>query len=316
MKKLLIGFIIGLTSFAIILFTVPPLRSQIMETVGLAVAQSNIIWNNLKDSNVGDNLTSGTGAMGMYYFDGTNMDRVRGTGGAMNVSMGGTATPAEGYANPTTASISWTLLGLFNGSTWDRALSSSHGDGITAARGINSASFGYLFGGATWDRMLSSTHADNLTTARGANVAGFNYGFDGTNWDRLLTSTHGDAITTATGLNAASYAYLFNGTTYDRLRGLSGAANVSTAVSSTITTNQITVDTTVGGVLIRAINTSRRSIIIRNQGQTDMYVGASGLTALTGLLVKASENITLDRSTAAIYGITAAGSTTTGYLEE
>jgi hypothetical protein len=47
-----------------------------------------------------------------------------------------------------------------------------------------------------------------------------------------------------------------------------------------------------------------------------MYVGVSGVTALTGLLLKATEVLTLDRNTAAIYGITSAGSTTVGYLEE
>ena len=93
---------------------------------------------------------------------------------------------------------------------------------------------------------------------------------------------------------------------------------VSTVASSSIITNQILVNNAVGGTLIRAPNVSRRSIIIRNQDtQVDMYVGAQGLTIATGLLVRATESLTLDRTTAAIYGITnQAANITVGYLEE
>lgn len=92
--------------------------------------------------------------------------------------------------------------------------------------------------------------------------------------------------------------------------------SVTTASSASIMANQITVDTTLGGILIRTANHSRRSIIIRNQGGTDAYIGPHGLTIATGLLVKAGESVSLDRSTSAIYGIVAAGSTTMAYLEE
>lgn len=75
-----------------------------------------------------------------------------------NVSMIGTETPSDNYANPTDHLGTWALLGLYDGTTWDR-----------------------------W---LLSTHGDNITTAAGANIAAINYGWDGTNYDRLKTDTY------------------------------------------------------------------------------------------------------------------------------
>ena len=95
-------------------------NTAISQLVGLAVAQSTSIWNNVKDASVGDNLTNGILMTNIGLFDGTNFDRVRGTGGSMNVTPTGSATPAEAFANPTTAITSWSLGGIFNGSTWDR----------------------------------------------------------------------------------------------------------------------------------------------------------------------------------------------------
>ena len=68
--------------------------------------------------------------------------------------------------------------------------------------------------------------------------------------------------------------------------------------------------------LILAMNMKRRSLIIRNQGAVDMYIGNNIVTTATGLLLKANEVIILDRSYAAWYGITAAVNTTVGYVEE
>lgn len=52
------------------------------------------------------------------------MSLVSRSGGASSASapaiVAGNATPADDYANPTTAIISWSLLGLFDGTTWDR----------------------------------------------------------------------------------------------------------------------------------------------------------------------------------------------------
>ncbi len=143
-------------------------------------------------------------------------------------------------------------------------------------------------------------------------------------WNNLKDAAAGDALTNGVG---CFNPYLYNGTSFDRVRGDTTygmwvnikaipSVGVYTTTSSTIATNQVTVDTTAGGIVIKASNASRKSIIIRNQGLVDMYIGPTGVTSSNGLLIKAGESITLDRNTAAIYGITAATSTTAGYLEE
>ncbi len=50
----------------------------IQSIVGLSVASTSTTWNNLKDVAVGDNQTNGLAATGIYVFDGTNWDGVRG----------------------------------------------------------------------------------------------------------------------------------------------------------------------------------------------------------------------------------------------
>ena len=85
-KLIGISSILLLTSFLLVLSVIPSLRAQIQAITGLAVAQTSTQWNNVKDGAVGDDITNGLLASGGYIFDGTNWDRVRGTGGAINVS--------------------------------------------------------------------------------------------------------------------------------------------------------------------------------------------------------------------------------------
>lgn len=105
-----------------------PIRAAIQQIAGLAVAQSSTKWNNIKDAIVGDSLTNGLPATALYEFDGTNWDRVRGDstyGLDVDVTripaIVGAKTPADAYANLTDALGTWSLLGLWNGTTWDRA---------------------------------------------------------------------------------------------------------------------------------------------------------------------------------------------------
>ena len=148
-----------------------------------------------------------------------------------------------------------------------------------------------------------------------------------TQWNNAKDVFVGDAQTN--GLPAiGNYLFDPNLENWNRWRGtiLYGAYTdiartinlpVYTTISATLTTAQIAVGAGAGGTLIRAINLNRRSIIIRNQDtQADMYIGVNGVTIATGLLVKALESVTLDRTTAAIYGITAAANIVVGYLEE
>lgn len=88
----------------------------------------------------------------------------------------------------------------------------------------------------------------------------------------------------------------------------------STVASNKSNHNQITISNS--PTLILAQNIARRSLLIRNQGATDMYVGNSAVSVSSGVLLKASEVLILDRSYAAWYGIVSAGTTTAGYIEE
>ena len=172
-----------------------------------------------------------------------DVTRVQGT-----VTIAGATTPADAFANPTTALTEWARGGVFNGTTWDRRRS------------------------ATADALASTGLA-----------ASGNYGFNGTTWDRVKTT--------------------------------GGNLQVQTTTSSALATGQVTVDNTTP--VIKVANTSRKSIMLRNIGATDAYIGPTGVTTSTGFLIKATESITLDRTTAAVYGVTVgAGTTTFAYLEE
>ncbi len=60
---------IVITAFLLVLLISPTIRSQIMSISGLAVAQSNIQWNNVKDAAAGDHLTSGLPATALYTWE-------------------------------------------------------------------------------------------------------------------------------------------------------------------------------------------------------------------------------------------------------
>ena len=101
----------------------------ISQLVGLSVAQSSTLWNNVIDAAKGDAQSSGILGQSPYVFNGLTFDRVRGditNGMDVDVTrMSGSITPADAYANPTTANQMWSLLGGLNGSTWDRLRTAS-----------------------------------------------------------------------------------------------------------------------------------------------------------------------------------------------
>ena len=85
----------------------------------------------VKDAgNIGDNQTSGLLASGLLIFDGTNWDKARGdstygldvdvTRVSGTVTVTGNTTPSDAFANPNNAITTWSLTGMWNGSSWDR----------------------------------------------------------------------------------------------------------------------------------------------------------------------------------------------------
>jgi hypothetical protein len=167
---------------------------------------------------------------------------------------------------------------------------------------------------------------------------------DGTNTQNWLA-----AIALADGVNGnntgAMAPWLWNGTSYDRWYGdkTNGAwvnvknanANGPAAPASaspvtpsnqpvgaaTIATNQVSVDTTVGGKLIVAqragvAGTGRVSVDICNTSTTDVWLGPSGVTVSNGhLLVGIKGACTTLKTTAAVYGIVGSGTETVSFLE-
>jgi len=58
--------------------------------------------------------------------------------------------------------------------------------------------------------------------------------------------------------------------------------------------------------LIKAANTARKSLLIQNLGTGAIYIGGSTVSTANGIKLDAGENITIDRTTAAVYGISTA----------
>jgi hypothetical protein len=122
-----VGGVVGasIAGIALMLSATMLAHPAISSLAGLAVAQTATLWNNVKDANAGDGLSSGILAQGTMVFNGLSFDRVRGdTTFGMDVDVtriSGSITPADAYANPTTANQMWSLMGVFNGTTWDRA---------------------------------------------------------------------------------------------------------------------------------------------------------------------------------------------------
>lgn len=137
-------------------------RTAISELVGLGVAQSATLWNSVADAAKGDSLGSGVLAMSPYLWNGASFDRTRGSGGSMNVAIVGAVTPADAYANPTTASQMWSLNGVFNGTTWDRQRTTT-ADAL-ASTGI-AANGNVLFNGTTFDRQDSASATNNTAVS-------------------------------------------------------------------------------------------------------------------------------------------------------
>jgi hypothetical protein len=116
------------------------------------------------------------------------------------------------------------------------------------------------------------------------------------------------AITAGTGTNVASDERSIAGVTVQVQR----MADIG---SSAIANNQVTVDTTVGGVIVAAARETRRSILIMNRGTVAIYVGNGTVSSTNGVQVNAGEGIVLS-TTAQIKSITASSSATVHYIEE
>ena len=140
----------------------------ISQLVGLAVAQSATLWNNVIDAAKGDSQASGILGMSPYVWNGVSFDRVRGDiANGMDVDVtriSGSVTPADAYANPTTANQMWALNGVFNGTTWDRVRTAT-ADALASTGLVAAANVTY--NGTAWDRWRGQ-----VSPAQGGSVTG------------------------------------------------------------------------------------------------------------------------------------------------
>jgi len=94
------------------------------------------------------------------------------------------------------------------------------------------------------------------------------------------------------------------------------ALPVRSRVPDTLASAQVAVDTTLGGTQIVAARAGRQATTIVNLGTTDVYLGVSGVTTGTGLLLLGVKGAAITiPGAAAIFGIVGAGSQTVSYLE-
>lgn len=79
--------------------------------------------------------------------------------------------------------------------------------------------------------------------------------------------------------------------------------------------NQVTIDTTAGGVTIASARETRKSILIVNRGAVNIYIGTGSVTTSNGFLLQPNDGLKLE-TTAEVKGITASSSSTAHYTEE
>ena len=82
----------------------------------------------------------------------------------------------------------------------------------------------------------------------------------------------------------------------------------------TTSVNHASVNVTSSSTLIRLQNTNRGNILIRNNGNENIYIGGSNVTTSTGFKLEPNESYTLC-VTNAVYGITSSGTVDVRYLE-
>jgi hypothetical protein len=73
---------------------------------------------------------------------------------------------------------------------------------------------------------------------------------------------------------------------------------------------------TTSATLVIAANANRKAVTVKNAGTVDCYIGGSGVTTALGSPLLAGESFRTERSTAALYAITASGTADLRVLEE
>lgn len=175
---------------------------------------------------------------------------------------GGSTTPSDNFANPTTAGLSASFTMLWDGATWDRAPGNST-DGTLVNLGANND--------VTVTGTVTANAGTNLNTSALALESGGNLA--GLNGKLPSTATLADNTANPTVSGIAAYMMCFDGSTWDRC----GAAASSTAILA----GQQAVTGTAAAL---ATNTVKQVCVKALLANTiNVYVGPSGVTTSTGL---------------------------------
>lgn len=89
---------------------------------------------------------------------------------------------------------------------------------------------------------------------------------------------------------------------------------ISTAAGTSLASGVVAVGTS--ATVIRAANSSRQSLTIQNDGSADVFLGPASVAVASGFRLTPGGTVTIDKNTAALYGIVAAGSVNVRYLDE
>ena len=140
--------------------------------------------------------------------------------------------------------------------------------------------------------------------------------YDGTSRAAVLAGSSDNRPATYVGLLTQSFVYGFDGTDWDRLRSDPNMhLNVNIGGLANLAHGQVTVSD--AATVIKAANSSRKTLTIKNIGANTVYLGGSGVTTSNGFKLTADEGLSDIRSTTGIYGVCASGeSTTVCYWEE
>ncbi len=205
-----------------------------------------------------------------YMYNGVTWDRIRGSiAGGLEVNCitgcaGGSSTPTDAFANPTTAGIQQTFNMGFNGATWDRLRSTIAGGLLVNVSNASLAVTGTFFQATqpisavalplptgastsalqtTGNTSLSNidTDIDVALSTRASEATLSTRLADSTFTGRFIAATlDADAIANETTTSIHGKCYLYNGTTWDRCRGaiatgmLVSISNASIAVTGTV----------------------------------------------------------------------------------
>ena len=248
----------------------------------------------------GDNVVNGLMSTGLYLYDGSNWDRVVGDSsngidvdvtrlddggnsitvddGGGSLTVDGNNTPSDSYSNPTDAVDSFSLLGMFNGTSWDRV----RGD---------------ITNGIDVDVTRLNDGGNSITVDDGGTTLSVDDGGGSLTVDGTVTVQQ----TTHDNLNLNANIQV-------------GNTDVSTTnpvpnkhvLGSTMNVGQVSVGTTATQIV--AANTSRMEVMIQNLDATnDIYCGSDNtVTTTSGFKIPAGSAFIDDKYNGAYYCIAGA----------